>query len=130
MNKKQQKRYIELVDKLKKCEHTTDEYLELNELQFIRNKENINFRLSGGNKYYYADQCFQFKRNLKNLLQKSNKDYDQRLLNRVENQGISFHDYSINIGYSRYNEDYKRFNSKHELLGFIVGFNNAMERAS
>ena len=127
MNKKQQKRYIELVEK---TTYESGEYQELNELEFIRNKENINFRLSGDNKYYYADQCFQFKRNLKKLLEKSTKDYDQRLLNRVENQGISFHDYSINIGYSRYNEDYKRFNSKHELLGFIVGFNNAMERAS
>ena len=126
MNKKQQKRYIELLDK---DTYESGEYQELNDLKFIKNKESINFRLSGDNKYYYANQCNEFKHNLKKLLQKSDKDYDQRLLNRIYNGGISFHPYSINIGYSRYNEHYKNFNSTKELLGFVEGFNNAMERA-
>ena len=105
--------------------HSSEEPEHLKKL----NKESINFRLSGNNKYYYANQCNQFKYNLKKLLQKSDKDYDQRLLNRIDNEGISFHPYSINIGYSRYNQHYKNFNSTKELLGFVVGFNNAMEWA-
>ena len=97
--------------------------------EFKENKKDINFSLRGDNKYYYANQCNEFKHNLKKLLQKSDKDYDQRLLNRIDNEGISFHPYSINIGYSRYNQHYKNFNSTKELLGFVVGFNNAMEWA-
>ena len=124
MNKKQQKRFIELKEKETL---RSGEYQELNDLEYIRNKQSINFRLTGDNKYYYANQCFQFKRNLKKALAKSKRDYDQNLLNRVENQGISFHNYSINIGYSQFNEDYQRFNSKQELLGFVIGFNRAME---
>ena len=126
MNKKQQKRYVELKEK---SSYKDNEHKELLVLEFIRNKESINFRLSGNNKYYYASHCNQFKYNLKKLLQKSDSNYDQKLLNRIENQGITFHPYSINIGYSRYNQHYKNFNSTKELLGFVVGFNNAMEWA-
>ena len=35
------------------------------ELEFILNKQNINFRLSGTNKYFVAYQCKQFENNLK-----------------------------------------------------------------
>ena len=34
--------------------------IERNELEFKRNKQNINFRLTCNNKYYYANQCYQF----------------------------------------------------------------------
>ena len=31
-----------------------------NELEFKRNKQNVYMRLTGNNKYYYADQCQKF----------------------------------------------------------------------
>jgi hypothetical protein len=43
----------------------------------------------------------------------------------VIKQGISFNKYSINIGSNQYGTDIKRFNSKEELLGFVIGFNTA-----
>jgi len=103
-----------------------DQYMELMELQFIRNKSNINFRLSGNNKYYYANQCQKFYGNLKKYLEKSSHDFDLRQLERLKKEGICFNKYSINIGYNQYCEDYKRFNSTQELLGFVIGFNQAM----
>ena len=90
------------------------------------NKSNINFRLSGNNKYYYANQCQEFYGNLKKYLEKSNHDFDKRQLERLKKEGICFNKYSINIGYNQYCEDYKRFNSTQELLGFVIGFNQAM----
>ena len=103
-----------------------DQYMELMELQFIRNKSNINFRLSGNNKYYYAAQCHEFYGNLEKYLEKSGHDFDKRQLERLKKEGICFNKYSINIGYNQYCEDYKRFNSTQELLGFVIGFNQAM----
>lgn len=33
---------------------------EIHELEFLRNKQNINFRLPTDEKYYYAWQCYIF----------------------------------------------------------------------
>ena len=46
-----------------------------------------------------------------------NADYFQIML---------LNNYSINNGYNQYCEDIKRFNSKKELLGFVIGYNEAM----
>tara|TARA_S200002703_G_scaffold150604_1_gene149145 strand:+ start:1497 stop:1883 length:387 start_codon:yes stop_codon:yes gene_type:complete len=126
MNKKQQKRFIELLDKQENT-LTHDEFLELQELKFVRNKENIHVRLTGDNKYYFAHQCHKFKKNLKKQLSQSSSDWDKRLLERLEKSGICFNKHSINIGYNQYCEDYKRFSSPQEMLGFVCGFNRAME---
>ena len=97
-----------------------------NEQEYKINKKGINFRLSGNNKYYYANQCQEFYGNLKKYLEKSSHDFDLRQLERLKKEGICFNKYSINIGYNQYCEDYKRFNSTQELLGFVIGFNQAM----
>ena len=45
----------------------------------------------------------------------------------IEKDGICFNTYSINNGYNQYCRDMKRFNSKDELLGFVVGYNQAIQ---
>ena len=95
-------------------------FTERSELLFKRNKDNINFRLSCNNKYYYAFQCYKFTQY---VLENGYKYKWQT--EDIKKQGISFNKYSINIGYNQYGSDLKRFNSKEELLGFVIGFNEA-----
>ena len=61
---KKTKRMVELREKVRLGQHETKEFLELQELEFEHNKQDINFRLSGRNKYYYANQCKKFIQNL------------------------------------------------------------------
>ena len=91
---------------------------ERSELQFKRNKRNINFTLRGDYKYYYAFQCYIFTQH---LLKNGYDKYTTK--EEVQKNGISIHKHSINVGYSQYHKDLKRFNSKEEALGFIIGFN-------
>lgn len=93
---------------------------KLHEEQFKQNKENINFVLKGDNKYYYANQCRIFT---KLLMENGFGSYIPK--DRIQKDGISFNKYSINVGYSQYCQDIKRFNSKEELLGFVIGYNEA-----
>ena len=118
---KKTKRMVELREKVRLGQQTTEEYHELNELEFQHNKLDINFRLSGDNKYYYADQCKRFIQNL--------YKFEPKLKEKIIKQGVSFNKHSINIGYNQYCEDYKRFNSTQELLGFVIGYNQAKEWA-
>ena len=118
---KKTKRMVELRKKVSLGQHETKEFLELQELEFEHNKLDINFRLSGDNKYYYADQCKRFVQNL--------YKFEPKLSDKIIKEGISFNKYSINIGYNEFNDDYKRFNSTQELLGFVIGYNQAREWA-
>ena len=118
---KKTKRMVELRKKVSLGQHETKEFLELQELEFEHNKLDINFRLSGDNKYYYADQCKRFVQNL--------YKFEPKLSDKIIKEGISFNKYSINIGYNQFGEDYKRFNSTQELLGFVIGYNQAKDWA-
>tara|TARA_E500000318_G_scaffold77503_1_gene72264 strand:- start:1363 stop:1752 length:390 start_codon:yes stop_codon:yes gene_type:complete len=100
-------------------DNTTKLIQERNELEFKINKQNINIRLTGNNKYYYAAQCAKFTSYLKTY------GFPYIDINRIKKDGISFNNFSINIGYSQYHQDLKRFNSKDEMLGFVIGFNEA-----
>jgi hypothetical protein len=42
-------------------------------------------------------------------------------------QGINFNEYSINTGFNQYSRNLKRFDSKHEMLGLVIGYNMAIE---
>ena len=87
-----------------------------NELEFKRNKQNINFRLTCNNKYYYANQCYQFA---KHILQNG---YPYKNTNDIFFiSDISFNKHSIKIN----NSDIKTFNNKDEMLGFVIGYNTA-----
>ena len=94
-------------------------FTERSELEFKRNKDNINFRLQGDNKYYYAFQCYIFT---KHILKNGYPYIDKK---EIKENGICFNTYSINVGYNQYCRDLKRFNSKEELLGFVIGYNTA-----
>ena len=77
---------------------------ERSEIEFSLNKKNINFTLKGNNKYYYANQCAEFTKNLEKFGFGFwiNKDM-------IKRNGVSFNKYSINNGYSQYCRDIKRF---------------------
>ena len=130
MNKKQLekiKNKLKVVsDKLK----NRDNYLDINlvnqrhELEFILNKQNINFRLSGTNKYFVAYQCKQFENNLKKY------GFGHIKKDEIIKNGICFNNYSINNGYNEYCRDLKRFNNKHELIGFVIGYNESCHNSN
>jgi len=94
--------------------------IEMQEIQFKLNKQNINFRLTGDNKYYYADQCKEFENNLKKF------GYGHIKKEDIIKNGVCFNNYSINNGYNQYCRDIKRFSNKEELLGFVVGYNQSI----
>ncbi len=96
--------------------------VERNEIEFKLNSENINLSLRDQRtKYYFASQCALFTNNL------LKNGYDKRTTkDEVKQKGICFNKYSINVGYSQYGTDLKRFNSKEEMLGFVIGYNQSL----
>ena len=127
-NKKIRKQLKEVKKQIKENQLSLNEMGNLfglrNELEFKLKKQNINFTLKGYDKYYYATHCRQFTKNLKKYGYGSIKKED------ILKNGVSFNNYSINNGYSQYNSDIKRFNSKLEMLGFVIGYNNAISNQS
>ena len=105
--------------------------MERSELEFKRNSQNINFSIARGgvngcNKYYYAAQCHQFT---KNLLKHGYNGFNNATREEIEKEGVCFNKYSINVGYSQYCKDLKRFNSKEEMFGFVIGYNEAVNNS-
>jgi len=92
---------------------------ERNELQYKLNKENVLFTLKGKNKYYYATHCKTFTDNLLKY------GYGRKTPEQIKESGITFSNNSINFGYGTYTEDLKRFESKSDLLHFVIGYNAA-----
>ena len=107
------------IEIIKDLETRSNKYQKENDIKFKENKKNINFRLQGDNKYYYANQCAKFT---KHILEYGYPYIDKK---EIKENGISFNTYSINVGYNQYCRDLKRFNSKEELLGFVIGYNVA-----
>jgi hypothetical protein len=95
-----------------------------NEQEFKQNRKGVNFSLRGDNKYYYANQCKIFKENLEKYGYNGFHLYSAE---EIKNHGISFNEYSINLGHNQYCADIKRFNNKQELLGFVIGYNEAVQ---
>ncbi len=91
------------------------------ELEFKEAKENITFQLRGDNKYYYAFQCALFE---KNIIKYGYDSYATK--KSVASEGLYFNKYSISLGHY-YGHDLKRFNSKEEMLGFVIGYNEAIK---
>ena len=104
----------------KDLERRQEEYKRYNEKEFKKNKININVRLNGDNKYYHAFQCALFTENLLKY------GYDNITKEEIKNNGISFDKYCINLGYNKYCRDLKRFSSKQEMIGFVIGYNEAI----
>ena len=104
-------------------------YREIVEKEFQEFKKYINFRLTGDIKYYYANQCKRFRDNVfKNGYSVFNQSLNLNHLNdEIRKKNISFHKYSINIGPTQFGTDLKTFKNKDELLGFVIGYNQALE---
>ena len=129
MNKKQLKRLTELNLKAKNFERFTSEELqENNDLIFLRNKENVNMRLTGINKYYNAFQCYDFLEYVKK------SGYGRYKANDIESVYITSSPYYGAKVAARLHSggvaDLKSFNENKELLNFIIGFNEALYQLS
>lgn len=90
------------------------------EIEYKEAKEKITFQLRGDNKYYYAFQCAEFE---KNLIKYGYDSYATR--SSIRQEGLLFNKYSITLGHP-YGHDLKRFNSKEEMLGFVIGYNECI----
>ena len=124
MTKREIERLKELSWKYSKHEHfTSEERQERNELEFKRNKQNINMRLSGYNKYYYAHQCWYFTQHILKggFNQYTSKDIESVSINNNQYYGASIKARLLSGGET----NFKTFNDKKEMLGFIVGYNEA-----
>ena len=122
MNNNQLKRLFDLNKRAKSCEpFTSEEIGERNDLQFLRNKENVNMRLSGNNKYYHADQCQKFIRTIEKhgFRGYHEDDIDSVYITSSPYYGASIKARLISGGET----DIKSFNENKELLGFIIGYN-------
>ena len=93
---------------------------ERNEIEFKLNKQNVNFILRGQNKYYYANQLKEFTNNVYKF------GFGHITSDMIKKNGVCFNQYSINNGYNQYCRDMKRFSSKEELIGFVIGYNQAI----
>jgi hypothetical protein len=93
---------------------------EYSEVKFKLNKQNINITLKGNNKYYWANQCAEFTKNLLTF------GYGHISKEEIKANGVCFNKYSINNGYNQYCTDLKRFSNKEEMLGFVKGYNEAI----
>ena len=92
-----------------------------NELEFKRNKKNVHVRLTGNNKYYYADQCHKFTNY---ILENGFYNHKAKDIESVSIVYSTHYGASINARLSSGGETHiKTFNNKHEMLGFICGFN-------
>ena len=89
------------------------------EQEFNQAKKKITFSLRGKNKYYYAFQCALFE---KNIIKWGYDSYATK--KSVASEGLLFNEYSITLGHY-YGHDLKRFNDRKEMLGFVIGFNDA-----
>ena len=93
------------------------EYLQQkSDLEFKINKENIYVRLTGNDKYYYAHECAKFTRY---ILKNGFQQYKPKDINDVY---FDTHNITIRL-MSTGETDIKRFETKQEMLGFVLGFN-------
>lgn len=99
-----------------------DELKARRERDFKEAKRMINFQLRGDNKYYYARQCLIFS-----LYVKIHGFDTVATKPKILAEGIRFNKYSITLGHE-YGYDLKRFNSKEEMFGFVIGYNQAVEQ--
>ena len=95
-------------------------YLEERETEYKNAKHLMKFRMNSPDKYYYAFQCALFEKNVKAF------GYDHVATRaKAHTDGIQFHKHSITLG-NQYSYDLKRFNNKDEMLGFVIGYNEAI----
>ena len=101
-----------------KHEQMYDRFKKDREIEFKQAKEKITFSLRGDRKYYIAFQCALFERNI--IQHASPLDSCS-----ARDKGLLFNKYSITVGHY-YGRDLKTFDSKEEMIGFVIGYNEAI----
>ena len=97
-----------------------------NEQEFKNNMKNVYMRLSGDNKYYYADQCQKF---INYILKHGFNNHKAKDIKGVSIVNCTYYGASIKARLSSGGETHiKTFNTKNEMLGFICGFNFKEEK--
>ena len=134
MNKKQLKRLAELKLLEDKHQHRSAlshaEFLELQELKYLQQKQYINFRLpkdsSNGNKYTFANLTKSFSDIIK---KNGHKFYNEEQQQRMIDEGIYFHSDSncafITIGQSIHGSKIESFRDTQALLSYLQGYVDA-----
>jgi len=97
-------------------EERSEYFQQKSDLEFKINKENIYVRLTGNDKYYYAHECAKFTRY---ILKNGFQQYKPKDINDVY---FDTHNITIRL-MSTGETDIKRFETKQEMLGFVLGFN-------
>jgi len=97
-------------------EERSEYFQQKSDLEFKINKENIYVRLTGNDKYYYAHECAKFT---KHILKNGFQQYKPKDINDVY---FDTHNITIRL-MSTGETDIKRFETKQEMLGFVLGFN-------
>jgi hypothetical protein len=122
MNNKETVKLAELNAKARGNIRLTSEEIKLrNELEFKNNKQNVYMRLTGNNKYYYANQCQKF---INYILKHGFYNHKAKDIKSVSIVNCTHYGASINARLSSGGETHiKTFNDKNEMLGFICGFN-------
>tara|TARA_R110002020_G_scaffold70049_2_gene181878 strand:- start:372 stop:857 length:486 start_codon:yes stop_codon:yes gene_type:complete len=100
-------------------------FSKLRDLKFQLAKKSIICRLSGDEKYYFADQCLKFETYIKENGYKNFK--------RDEISSVWFDTHQIEFSSlwgGGTNITIKHFKTKQEMLGFVMGFNDGVKAAS
>ena len=112
---------MEQVQQQETLEQMRKRFSKERETEFKRNKENIYIRLTGYDKYYYANQCWNFTQH---ILKHGFNQYKSR---DIESLYFDTHNITIRL-HSTAETDIKRFNNKQEMLGYVVGFNDSQSQ--
>jgi len=106
---------------ISELENKANQYQLDNERRFKENMKNVHMRLTGNNKYYYADQCQKFTNY---ILKHGFCNHKSENIKSVSIVNCKYYGASINARLSSGGETHiKTFNDKNEMLGFICGFN-------
>ena len=129
LTNKQEKELLQINNLIKDSEKfyklSQDERLNIfkkqTELRYIDNMSNVHFRLKNDdNKYYFANQLKKFENNIKNNGYENIKSKD---IKRVD----FYNTYFEIVNHKECIDREKGFYNKYELLGFVVGYNKALQ---
>jgi hypothetical protein len=129
LTNKQEKELLEINNLIKDSEKfyklTSDERLNIfqkqTQLKYIDNMSNVRFRLKNDDyKYYFANQLKKFENNI--------KKYGYENIKSKEIKRVDFYNtYFEIVNYKECVDREKGFYNKYELLGFVVGYNKALQ---
>jgi len=106
----------------KAYDERTKLFNKIRDLKFQLAKKSIICRLSGDEKYYFADQCLKFETYIKENGYKNFK--------RDEISSVWFDTHQIEISSLGTHITIQNFKTKQEMLGFVMGFNDGVKATS